>query len=319
MAPIKDPNKAPQSREEELLRYLKEQPLWDQLPLVSNKSLTFHWANWTESCAFQKNYLFDNARSCERYFDLDQKLEQLKQTAVWMKNRQKTIQSTMYDLYQCYADSRIRSTWFEREDEILLSLERESGPYITLSSMRWMDKDVYSQFVYKKILTQHMPLRGFRLGSQIPVGVSFEGASYRQTQWWIHQISEHGLLFKIQGQHQVNLLDQSEKILLEVNLRPFLETANASINDTLKRFERQDFSIVNPEYDKLTVLALDPKILDKYNNRWNFRLSAQDEFYLFVKYRDLTNQSNSIRLKKIFKSLVTKFEHQFNEVLKQSA
>jgi len=305
--------------QEELLRYLKDSSLLTNMPLVSSEALSFHWANWSESCQFQKNYLFDNAKSCERYFDLNQAVDSYKQVPVWMKNRQKTIQSNLFDLYQCYSDSRIRSTWFDREEEILVSTTQESGPYITLSSMRWMDKSIYSQFVYRKILTQHMPLRGFRLSSKIPVQVSFDASPLKTATFNIHQISEHGLLFYIRGHHFFNLMEQSEKLSFNINLRPFLEVSHAGVQETLHRLEQQDFYLVNPENDKLTTISIHSNVLDKYDNKKNFRLSANDEFYLFVKFKDMNNESNSIRLKKLFKSLVTKFEHQFNEILKQSA
>lgn len=305
--------------QEELLRYLKDSSLLSNMPLISSEALSFHWANWSESCQFQKEYLFDNAKSCERYFDLNQSVDSFKEIPIWMKNRQKTIQSNLFDLYQCYSDSRIRSTWFDREEEILVSTTQESGPYITLSSMRWMDKSIYSQFVYRKLLTQHMPFRGFRLSSKIPVQVSFDSSPLRISNFIIHQISEHGLLFYIKGHHHFNLMEQSEKISFQINLRPFLEVSNAGVHETLQRLEKQDFYLMNPDTDKLTTISINSDILEKYDNKKNFRLSAHDEFYLFVKYRDMTNESNSIRLKKLFKSLVTKFEHQFNEILKQSA
>lgn len=305
-------------KQDELINYLKDRPLIDNFPLLSSEAISFHWANWAESCRFQKDYLFDNARSCERYFDFNQELDALKDIPVWMKSREKTIQSSLYDLYQCYSDSRIRSTWFERESEILISLTQEAGPYITLSSMRWMDKGIYAKFVHKKLLTQPMPMRGFRLSAQIPVEVRFESFPLKTAQFFIHQISEHGLLLHIKGQHLLNLIEQSEHTYLTVNLKPFLEVSNATVNETLERLERQDFFVLNPN-DRLTTLTMRPQVLEKYGNRENFRLAANDEYYLFAKFRDLANESNSIRVKKVFKSLVTKLEHEFNEVLKVAA
>ncbi len=310
---------SPFKKEQELLSYLKEGHLVESLPLVSSEALSFHWANWNESCLFQKEYLFDNAKSCERYFEFNQSLDEFKNIPVWMKNREKTIKSSLFDLYQCYSDNRIRMTWFERDNEILISMSQESGPYITLSSMRWMDKSIYSRFVMKKLLTQNMPMRGFRLSANIPAHCTFEGIPLKSSIFIIHQISEHGMVLKIKGLHHLNLIENCEKILMNVNLKPFLEVSNATVNETLKRLEQQDFFVLNPEQEKLTTLTIDPSILDKYDNRQNFRMAANDEFYLFVRYRDLTNESNSIRVKKVFKSLVLKFQHQFNEVIKKSA
>jgi hypothetical protein len=307
------------SKHDELLTYLKEKPLMENFSVLSSEAISFHWANWAESCRFQKDYLFDNARSCERYFDFNQELEEFKKVPVWMKNREKTILSSLYDLYQCYSDSRIRTMWFERENEILISLCQESGPYVSLSSMRWMDKAIYSKFVHKKILTQPMPMRGFRLSSQIPMIATFESFPLKEAIFTIHQISEHGLLIQIKGRHLINLIEQSEHTYLTVNLKPFLDVSNAPVNDALKRLEKQDFYALNPELDRLTVLTMKPEVLDKYGNRDSFRLAANDEFYLFAKYRDLVNDSNSIRVKKVFKSLVKKLEEEFNEAIQKAA
>lgn len=305
-----------------IINYLKNSPLQEELPLTENNIISFHWANWKETCSFQKGYLYDNAKSCDRYFDFNHNLDNLKETPIWLKNREKTIKTSLYDLYHCYADPRMRMIWFDRDEEILLSLGTEAGPYQALSLMRWFDKSIYASFIHRKILTQNVQLRGFRVNSQIPALCVVDSSPFKTVPITLHQISEYGVVLKFTKSKDFHTLDQAETIHLEFNFRPFIDVVEASLEDTVKTFENYNFNIqsVDEMNDKNKhVMTLNKNVLDKYANRENMKKSGQGEFYLFIKYRDLNNETSSHRVKKIFKTFVQKFQDQFEKELKQSA
>jgi hypothetical protein len=306
----------------DFVNYLKNSPLHEPYYLTENNVLSFHWANWQESCMFQRNYLYDNAKSCERLFELNEHLDSLKETPIWLKNRDKTIHTNIYDLYQCYADPRMRSLWFDRSDqEVLISFGTEAGPYQALTSMRWMDKDVYTSFIHRKILTQNQQMRTFRMNSKIPAKCIIDNSPFKTFPITIHQITDHGLLFKIPSAKKIAFMDDSKSIHIELNFRPFIEVIDSNVEDTLKCFEKHNFDIFSEQKksNDTHCFSLDQHVLDKYGNKETFRKSGHSEFYLFTKYRDLTNESSSHRLRKTFRSLVQKFEEEFGRDLKESA
>ena len=146
---------------DEVLAYLKKEQLTESLSLTENDRISFHWADWEETCRFQKSFIFNNSFSCERYFQLTEELENLKNRPIRLKNRFKTIQSTEHDLYSCYSDSRIRATWFDREHEILMSYENESGPYTSqfyeMDGQRYLFKICLSEIIGKVYAHEKIP------------------------------------------------------------------------------------------------------------------------------------------------------------------
>lgn len=316
------PQNPKEDRKQNFVNYLKNRPLHEAYPLTQNNVLSFHWANWQESCRFQRNYLYDNAKSCERLFELNEYLDGLKDTPIWLKNRDKSIHTNLYDLYQCYADPRMRSLWFDRSDqEVLISFGTEAGPYQALTSMRWIDKDIYTSFIHRKILTQNQQMRAFRMNSKIPAKCVIDESPFKTFPITIHQITDNGLLLKIPNSKKMAFMDDSKSIHIELNFRPFIEAVDANVEETLRSFEAHHFDLFSEEKapPETHRFSLDQNILDKYGNRDTFRKSGHGEFFLFTKYRDLTNESSSHRLRKTFRSLVQKFEDEFEENLKESA
>ncbi|MBP9682932.1 MAG: hypothetical protein KBD76_16145, partial [Bacteriovorax sp.] len=148
--------------------YLGAKELTEHLRLTGE--LSFHWANWDQTCLVQRKH-YKNFNNNFHLMKLNQKLQGLKNRPIWLCNKVKVMKSDLYSLYESYLDSRLRLTWFERKDEILFSFESEHGPYYTLTSMKWLDNDLYSQFVMKKILLEQYTLRSFRLNASIPVAL----------------------------------------------------------------------------------------------------------------------------------------------------
>jgi hypothetical protein len=131
-----------------LAEYIGKKELHERLNLAHN--ISFHWANWDQTCMIQRK-MYKNFNQNFHLSKLNNALNELKSRPVWLCNKVKVIKSDLYSIYESYLDSRLRLTWFERKDEILFSLDSEQGPYFTLTSMKWLDKEIYSKFVLRKI------------------------------------------------------------------------------------------------------------------------------------------------------------------------
>ncbi len=177
--------------------YLHQHSLADSLALGNNGILSFHWANDELSSRYVKTLYQDGGeRESERRAQLELELKNLQQTPVWLMSRQGQMKSDLYNLYQCYLDPRLRNQWFEL-DEILVSTNHEAGPFQSLKSMRWFDKDIYARFIYLKMIDAWVPQRKFRLSLDIPIEVRPGGSPFHSMKGKIHQISHVGLVLHL--------------------------------------------------------------------------------------------------------------------------
>ena len=284
---------------ESLKSYLGHRDLTEDL--ILSKELSFHWANWDQTCLFQRKH-FKNFHQNEKLRELNEELLKLRSSPIWLCNKIKVVKSDKFSLYESYLDSRLRLTWFERKDEILFSDTGEQGPYYSLTSMKWMDQKIYTQFVMRKILLEHYTLRSFRLNSKIPVSFKLDNDfNVYEDKVVIHQLSEVGVILKITDKKFINKIAMAKELELKVPLETYLqvknlgssETFNALAAGTIGKTERVSFK-------------LSAKILNFYGNSQNAKRSSGEEFFLFAKYEDLTPVSNQIDLKKIFKPIVEK-------------
>jgi hypothetical protein len=78
--------------------YLNEQNLLDMFYLTQNGSLSFHWANWRESCLYQQKLLETEFEQRRRFKDLTSNIEKLKNNTIWLRSPLKTVRTTLYDL-----------------------------------------------------------------------------------------------------------------------------------------------------------------------------------------------------------------------------
>lgn len=301
-----------------LVDYLQKDPLQSFFYLTSNGNLTFHWANWKETCLYQKSLLVKHNEQRARFKELVDKLDRLRESTIWLRSKQKTVKTTLYDLYESYLDPRMRITWFNRSDEILVSQVNEAGPYISLSSMRWYDKEIYTAFVYKKILSQKATLRNFRLGISLPVLCYFNQVSFDSTMGFIHQISKDGILFKIVGLNNFNRFTSSRTIRFEVDLTPFEGIRDKNVKQLMEHFSQVDFNDFSGA-EKSSYILNATRLMDYYDNSLNCRASNGKDYYLFAKYDDFSEDISTTPMRETFLDLVKKIEDYFLLELKKKA
>lgn len=295
-----------------LKEYLGSRDLTEHLKLT--KELSFHWANWDQTCLAQRRH-YKNFNNNYHLMKLNETLQQLKNKPVWLCNKVKVIRTDLFSLYESYLDSRLRLTWFERKDEILFSSDSEQGPYFTLTSMRWLDKEIYAQFVMRKILLEHYTLRSFRLNATIPVHFKLDNdVKVYEDKVMIHQLSEFGFIFKITDKNFLNKIKHSSTLELKIPVTPYKKIEFLSIEEGLRRLDQHELKI---EKDSM-LFKLESRILNFYGNLNNAKRSPDEEFYLFARYEDLLPVEHETELKNVFSTLVERtknfFVNELNEL-----
>lgn len=302
-----------------LASYLTEAPFDQDLNLTPNGNISFHWSNWRTSSEYIKDQVkTDSPKHRQKLAALSRELDKLKKKTIWLKNKHKTLKSSMYDLYESYLDPRIRMTWFDREDEILVSTHNESGPYITLSSMRWMDKDTFASFVRRKLITDYVPQRNFRVGLDIPISVSFDNSPLTKTTFHLNQASELGLVIKVNSLSDITKALNSQVMYINMDLTPFHETMENSFHKIIKTFSEADFEEGELRTEDAN-FSLNASVLRDYGNYDNIKASDGKSFYIFVKYEDLNGLNPEGEIKTIFNSFVRSMEKQLEKEMKKVA
>jgi hypothetical protein len=285
--------------------YLGSRDLSEHLKLT--KELSFHWANWDQTCLAQRRH-YKNFNNNFHLMRLNHSLQELKSRPVWLCNKIKVMRTDLYSLYESYLDSRLRLTWFERKEEILFSYEGEQGPYYTLTSMKWMNKDIYAQFVMRKILLEHYTLRSFRLNSKIPVYFKLDNdVNVYQDKVEIHQLSEAGFIFKITDKNFLNKIKHSVMLELSIPISPFQKVEMLTIEDAFKKIDQHELSMGKDSMH----FKLESRIINFYGNLNNAKRSSDEEFYIFARYDDLIPEGHGLQVSTVFNPLVEKTKNRF--------
>jgi hypothetical protein len=290
--------------------YLGKKDLTENLILTNN--LSFHWANWDETCIHQRK-LYKNFNQNFHLSKLNNNLTELKSVPIWLCNKVKVVKSDLYSLYESYLDSRLRLTWFDRKEEILFSLDCEQGPYQTLTTMKWMDKQIYSQFVLRKILLDYFTLRSFRLNTTVPTIFKMDNdVNSYDDKVEIHQISEAGVILKFKDKNFYNKIKSSKKMEIKIPIKAYIDLSDKSLEETLNILGK---SRVDNDGDYKSY-TLDSRVLNYYGNTVNTKRSSDGEFYLFARYEDFISDSQvEDELSMAFRTLVEKTKQQFDKDL----
>lgn len=291
--------------------YLGSRDLTEHFKLT--KDLSFHWANWDQTCLIQRRH-YKNFNNNFHLMKMNQVLQELKAKPVWLCNKIKVIKTDLFSLYESYLDSRLRITWFERKEEILFSYDSEQGPYYTLTSMKWLDKDIYSQFVMRKILLEQYTLRSFRLNAAIPIHFKLDNdVQIYHNKVEIHQLSEMGFIFKINDKNFLNKIKHASMLELKIPIAPYRKLELMPIEDAFKKIDQHETSF---ERDSM-LFKLESRILNYYGNLNNAKRSTDEEFYIFARYEDLMPADHEIELKNVFAPLVEKTKNLFTSDLQE--
>lgn len=300
----------------QLIKYLTEGDLSSQLRI--SDVLSFHWSNWDKTCQFNRSS-FQNFNNNLQLIIFEKSLQDLKNKEVWLSSKSKSMKTNLYELYLCYLDSRLRMTWFDRKDEILFSFDSEQGPYYKLTSMKWMDRDIYAKFIYRKIIQDQLTLRSFRLNSNIDVVMRFDQEYNEIKNVTIHQISENGIIFKVKGLANAGKFRLGKNVEIKIPISEFVDSRPKDFEMMMKFFNKLDRGERKKEkYQKGISFIMDSKVFNKYGNQNNLQRASSDEFFFFATYEDLRSLERPMSLRAVFVPIIQKIKAKFEEQLNVS-
>ncbi len=257
--------------------YLQGEIASTELELNDSGSLSFHWSNWNRCCQYHNNSENNGKMSNQ----IDQSLVHLRNHKIWIKHNLQTVETDLYNLYESYLDNRIRVLWFEQEKDSLISLVSEGGPYIPLSSMRWFDKETYEKFIYKKILANTLPLREFRLTTNIEAVCYFDDMATDFVKVSISQISKDGIVLKFDSIRTWTKIVGAQEICMAISLENI-----DSIEMEELGLRPSDFVELNNSKQKYVVYRVSPSVV-KRNVERNKRFIHQREYFVFCYFSEL--------------------------------
>ncbi len=286
-----------------------------EMKLVDGGALIFHWANWKDTCLFQRNEVRRNRVSRKKLSALAAELEEYKNQKVWITSKIEVIETNLFELYQFYLDPRVRMAWLNKDREILVSLVNSSGPYVALSSMRWFSEEIYKKFVYHKILTGSMPLRSFRIGVNIPAEVWLDRDGVERITVHMKQLSESGILFFFDDKKSFFKFTSSSYMKVILFGRDWTQfTDGCSCSDMLGN------SIIKCYDDIVVSSELPSYILKRYNNDVNIKISSGGgPYFFFVGYNDLICQHGNNTIQELLRPIVAGVMDGIGESLKRAA
>jgi hypothetical protein len=167
---------------------------------------------------------------------------------------------------------------FASKDEILVSMDNETGPYHTLKSMRWFDRDLCSRFIFKRLLENRAPVRQFRLNINIPLEARLDGNPFTNIKGAVTQISDYGILVFFPYCAQLKLWEKKEADVVFVK-KPI------SINQEVDMKLPDGFKLQS-WYHALANFWLPLATVQEHLNK--AQLSPDEQScYLFLPYKDL--------------------------------
>lgn len=207
-----------QKTKERLDHYLFRNKLNESCYFSNNEVVGFHWANDKVAADFYRNQYGENkAKFHERVEALRGELDNLKHFNIWLMSKRGQVKTTIYNLYKCYLDPRLKYQWFDLDD-ILVSTQHEAGPFCSVKSMRWFDKEIFSKFIYLKMLEDNVPQRNFRLSLNIPLEMRADGSPFGAIKARISQLTNHGLLVNFSNGNPIKEWSQREVSFLKKSM-----------------------------------------------------------------------------------------------------
>jgi len=173
----------------------------DETFWFENKNqLGIHWANSPEGRVWVREWV-KTPQGKIAYQELEDKLESLKQTTIWLSRNRDFIKCNLYELYQFYLDPRIRTTWMQGSVKTMVSFMSEAGPFVELRSLRWLDRDILKNFFLLKLINSQAQERDCRFSTNLKIEAQQEDYDIKSYELSVHQVSQKGILLKVEGSH----------------------------------------------------------------------------------------------------------------------
>ena len=202
-----------------ITNYVHQVNLKEDCFFSQNSTVSFHWANDKVATNVMRHLFKTGEQSFQdRISELKCELEILKSVPVWLMGKRGMLKSTLHNLYLCYLDPRLKHQWFEIDD-ILVSTQNDNGPFCSLKSLRWFEKNIYAKFIYLKMLENWVPQRDFRMNLNIPFTLRADGSPFGSIAGTVCQMNDHGILVNIINSAPLAEWDQKEVFFVKNPVR----------------------------------------------------------------------------------------------------
>ncbi len=260
-----------------LNQYLRDINVDQELSLDSNSSMTFHWANWSETCELKTN--------SGDLMSVDRAIALYKSIPIWLLLGTNKIKSNLLDLYHHYLNDNDKQS----KTSFYLSIGKEQGPYINYKSLSWLNNNILKNVVFYKISKSEINKRHFRLGWESSPLVKLDRFYQSGVDLRTHAITENGIIFKVIGKANFERVQNAKQLVVHLNLNPFLRSIRKFQDEFLTSVSQEDFSV--SDFKNLHCFTIKPK-----NMKTNLKeIEAQDAqtYHFFVNFEHMeSDQSN---------------------------
>jgi hypothetical protein len=174
--------------------------LFEPLNLGHESNLSFHWADFHETCLAYKGHIESDSLYKDEFDKRVTNLKKLQLIPVWIKTSSKIIQTTMYELYERYLLGSFKTfDQFDPFDRIEISFMSGTGPFKNMAVAECFNRATYQDFVMVGLMKDKLNKRDFRVRCKTRLlfeyGAHFEKAALMN----LEQISMRGFLFSTES------------------------------------------------------------------------------------------------------------------------
>lgn len=274
---------------ESFLNYLNMNDLYSSFKLSSNNSLSFHWADASETCQFLQRNIKNRGTKYFEFKKLLEHIQDLKMALVWVRSDSKIVQCNLYELYHLMINPLKNSKLnFLQFDSCDLSLIGPNGPYKNVNLKAWLNREDYLSVVYKSILSSELPAREFRIRSTGKILCYYGENDNNSCVLHVKQIGLSGLLFCTAELNLYGLIKNCEHLSLQLDTNLFKQYADSDLDSLFHAFGDQQTGLLfsHQESDRVSIPVQEVK---------SYLAVEKDmkNHYIFIPYRAFTGAGES--------------------------
>lgn len=238
------------------LNYLNVNDLYTSYKLASNNSLSFHWADASETCQFLQRNIKNRGTKYFEFKKLLEHIHDLKTALVWVRSDSRIVQSNLYEMYHLMINPLQNSKLnFLQHQSCELSLIGPTGPFKTVDLKAWLNREDYLSVVYKSLLSSELPAREFRIRSSGKILCFYGANNVNSCVLHVKQIGLSGLLFSTSELNLYGLLKDCDTLSLQFDVSLFKQFANDDLLNIFHVFGEQQSGLLfsHQESDRVHV------------------------------------------------------------------
>jgi hypothetical protein len=255
------------------------QKLGDIFSLSNLGLITFHWADFSETCEGLEQQIKTDETLSKDFSLTKDKINSLKTIPLWIKTQHRVLQFNLYDLYTSY----ILNHGAERLDPHIpmdISFISGSGPFKTLAISECFNDQLYRDMVMVLLLEQKLPRRDFRIRVKAKVLAEY-GDNYEHGHLLhIEQMTQHGLLFACDSDFYFKEWSKIKNLRILLNTQMMSEASGMSLEEMRQYFDQFPFNLMYSSRKEDAVYSRS----EQWSSNSGFDFFQQKKVYLFLPF-----------------------------------